>query len=275
MERSFSCWGWNAENGFALLLVLLWLPLLAFVATYITESAHSAISTVANLRGSAAAEAAADGAVNRAIFQALAGAWGADSSAHLIQTAYSVAEVRIDDEGEKLDVNIAPAVLVQALLQQCGIAPRTAVSIAGAIVDWRTPDLVPSPGGAKAPQYRSAGRPYTPPGQRFVSIDELGLVLGMTPALLACIAPHVSIYSLSVPSWQTSGDPVIRQALAIAYPDDQLHGGSGVLRDAAVVRVTAVATVRNGSRFQRVAVVRIRPVSDDDNFTYKVLDWEQ
>jgi general secretion pathway protein K len=258
-----------------LLIVLWWLALLVFLAAQITAATRTTILIASNNRASAAAEAQTDGAVNEAIFQVLAQRWKADGTAHFVRWPQGVNEVRIDDEGDRVDPNVAPAVLLQALLHECSATPKTAMELAAAIAEWRSLDMLQSTtGNAKAPQYRAAGLGYAPPNTRFVSVDELGLVLGMTHDLLACLQPHVSVYSLSVPSSVTTSDPVIRQALTEAYPYDTAQSVTATVREIAVIRITATAQVLGGGRFRRVAVVRVAPAEPDDAFTYQILSWE-
>jgi general secretion pathway protein K len=156
------------------------------------------------IRGNAVAEARADGAVNEAIFQVLTRHWKADGAPHVVPGAQVVTEVRVDDEAGKIDPNVAPAVLMQALLRECGAPPKTAAQLADTIAEWRSVDLLQANGSLRGAQYRLAGRSYLPPNSRFVSVDELGLVLGMTSTLLGCLEPHISVYSLSVPALETT-----------------------------------------------------------------------
>lgn len=265
----------RASPGFALLVVLWWLSLMAFLAVRMIATSHTAGIAAANIRGSAVTEAAADGAVNQAIFAVLAGQWAADRAIHLVRSTQAIAEVAIEDEGEKVSLNVAPPALLQSLLQECGLPPGPAAALAAAIAGWRAPELTPAASGALAIQYRSAGRGYIPPGKRFISLDELGLVLGMTPALFTCIAPHVSTYTLSIPSWQTTTDQVVRRALARAYPDDPMHPVSGTAYEPAVIRISASARDTSGTIFRRVAIVRIAPLPSEQDFTYRILLWER
>ncbi len=254
--------------------MLWWLALLMFLAMQITAATHTSVLIAANFHGSAVAEARADGAVNEAIFQVLVGNWKADGAPHVVPDAQVVTEVRIDDEGGKIDPNVAPAALMQALLRQCGAPPKTAAQLADTIDEWRSIDLLQPAGSVGGAQYRLAGRSYLPPNSRFVSIDELGLVLGMTPALLQCMEPHVSVYSLSVPSLLTTTDPMVRQALTAAYPYDTAQTVAATAYRPAVIRVTATTGKSDGSRFSRVAVVRVVPAEPDENYVYKILSWE-
>jgi general secretion pathway protein K len=77
----------------------------------------------------------------------------------------AAATVRVESEQGKVNPNLAPAPLLQALLLPLGVEPRAAASLAASILDWRTAGQRPRPGGAKEPQYRAAGRDYAPPGR--------------------------------------------------------------------------------------------------------------
>ena len=98
----------QTNNGFALVIVLWWLTLLVFLSTQNIAGSRTEVMIASNIRGSTTAEAEADGAVNEAIFQILSRRWGVDGVTHLIRGAQAVAEVRIDDEGEKIDPNVTP-----------------------------------------------------------------------------------------------------------------------------------------------------------------------
>jgi general secretion pathway protein K len=266
----------SRQRGFALLVVLWSLALLSFLTAHITTASHLAVLTARNIRASGAAEAAADGAIYVAIFHALEAPeqrWLADGSLHIVRSPRAVTEVQIADEGTRVDLNVAPVVLLQALLHGCGAAPSTALRLASAIYDWRSLDLLGTASRVKIQQYMLAGLNYAPPGAKFVSADEVGLVLGMTPALLACLEPHITVYSSSIPLLQTTTDPVVRQALAEAYPEDVMHPQPAPPPSVAVIRIIATTREASGGRFRRVAVVRIAPAQPAVDFAYKILLW--
>jgi general secretion pathway protein K len=262
------------SRGFALVVVLWWLALLTLLLTQIASSSHTERLVAANIRAAAIAEAAADGAVNQALFQFLTHHWPANGASHLVRGQLAVAEVRIDDEASKIDPNVTPVFVMQALLRVCGAAPTQAERLAIAISQWRSVDILHRVDGDLTMQYREARLGYIPPNKRFVSDGELGLVVGMTPALLTCLAPHISVYSLSVPSPQTTDDPVIRQALAEAYPGDAVRPPAAPVHEVTVIRISAVAQAASGGRFRRTALVRLASAAPEENFVYKVLSWE-
>lgn len=261
-------------NGFALLIVLGWLSVLFLLMTQMIANTRMAVAISSNIRSSAMLEAVADGAVNEAIFQTLTLGWTADGTPHIHRWPQAVTEVRVEDEGGRIDPNVAPAALIQALLRECGASPKAAANLADAIAEWRSLDTLQTDRATKNARYRTAGLGYVPPNARFVSVDELGLVLGMTPDLVACLEPHVSVYALSVPSVQTTSDPLVRQALASAYPYETVQPVAATVREVAVIRITATAVGPGGIRFRRTAVVRVVPAEPEEHFTYKILSQE-
>jgi general secretion pathway protein K len=260
------------NGGFALLVVLWGIALIVLIVSHIASSSQMEVLIARNIRTSTVAEAAADGAANHAIFLYLAHQWAADGVTHLVRGVQAVSEVRIENEDARIDPNVAPSVLIAALLRICGATPRQAERLAVAISEWRSVDVLRPFGGEQAPQYSAAGLPYRPPNKRFVSKDELGLVIGMTPELLSCIRPHISVYSLSVPSLQRTSDQVVRRALMEAYPDDRV-GPAQFTPEAAVIRVSAAAQAAGG-KFLRVGIVRIA-VPDNERTPFEIVSWER
>ncbi|HET7881584.1 MAG TPA: hypothetical protein VFL55_11910 [Acetobacteraceae bacterium] len=257
-----------------LLIVLWWLALLALIVTQLVASGRTEARIAANLRDGAIAEAVADAAVHRAIFQVLAHRWDIDGRLREVGSEQGTALVRIDDEGSKIDPNVAPPPLMAALLRACGAPTKTADALAAAIYQWRGIDVTGTVAGKIAQQYSAASLGYLPPNKRFVSEDEVGLVLGMTPDLLACIRPHISVYSLSLPSLSTSNDRLVRQALVDAYADAAVVPVGQRMQEVSVVRILATAQTVAGTRFRRLAIVRVINATLDERFAYRILYWE-
>jgi general secretion pathway protein K len=205
----------DRQRGFALLIVLWTLAFLSLIGATLVATSRQDTQRARNLIDGAAAEAAADGAVQQAIYGLLdpsARRWRPDGTLHVLRSGQNRIEVRIENESSKVNPNIAPVELMQALMVDLGASSATAARIAAAIADWRSQGDQPLPLGAKAPQYAAAGRDYAPPGASFESLDELGAVLGMTPDLLARLRPHLTLYSEADPDASTT-DPVVAAAL--------------------------------------------------------------
>ena len=161
------------QRGFALLIVLLTVAVLALLGTQLVATARERSLLARNLRDAALLETATNGAVQHAIFAMLDRSgprWRLDGSIHTVAVGPVVVAVRLDDEAGKINPNVASEDLLAALLSGIGVDPLKAASLAAAIVDWRTPGAQPLPLGAKAPRYAAAGLDYGPPGTGFARI---------------------------------------------------------------------------------------------------------
>ena len=207
-------------RGAALLLVLWLIALLAalvgaFALTARTEHLQGRVLH----RGAAAAEIARAGleyAVARALDPSPDGRWLPDGRDYAWQFHGATLTLRIVDESGKVDLNAAPAPLLAALLVAAGAEAELAERVAGAIVDWRDVDDLGQPvGAAEDPQYAAAGLPYGAKDAPFQDVGELQQVLGMTPALYAAVAPHVTVYSAMPSPDPRYAGAVVLQALGI------------------------------------------------------------
>ena len=253
------------ERGFALLIVLWSLVLLAFLGSQMAAAGRGETQLSANLRNGAVAEAAAEGAVHEALFHLLDSSnrhWRADGLLREIRFPNALVQLRIRSEAGKVNPNTASPELLQALLHAVGADQRSAASIAAAITEWRFPDAQ-----SRASQYRAMGHGYGPPGAPFETIGELGLVLGMTPELLARLSPHLSLYHDGEAD-PAAADPVVLQAMRAL---GSVPPSAGVA-DEIVLAITAAAEGVNGTRFVRRAVVRLG--GPDRGRPYRILTWE-
>ncbi len=258
-------------GGFALLLVLWTMALLGLLVARFTATGRTEVQVAANQREAAVTQGAADGAVHEAVLRLLQGAWLPDGRVRKVLVAETEVEVRAKTQAMKVNPNMAPAQVLQALLVGVGVEAATATVLARAIVDWRQAKPQSLSGGLKLAQYRSAGLPYGPANRLFDSVDELGLVIGMTPALLARIRPMLSVYQDGdVPEPAVAIAAATTEAPVPATDPWQL-GGSGRIM---VVMIIATAKGASGGLFTRRAVVRLRAESSLDQAPYQILTWE-
>ncbi len=232
--------GSAAQNGFALLVVLWSVVFLAFLMTQILANSRTAISLAANLRAAAQADAADDGAINEAIFHALAAGqanWPADATPHPLTIGAIAVTVRIENLAGRVNPNIASGALLTGLLRAVGEPANTAAQLAQNILDWRSPAPSLQAAAALADTYRAAGLPYGPPATQFADLDQLSHVLGFTQALLERLKPHLSLYQPGDPDPKIA-DPAVRQA--IVFASVQNPTGTGY-EGAPVVRIVACA----------------------------------
>lgn len=267
----------DRESGFALLIVLWTVALLALVVTHMTAAARGEARIADGVRNAARAQVAADGAVREAIFRLLDNSpsrWQADGTTRAVRVAGGTVLVRIEDEAGKIDLNRATLPVLTSLLLGIGLDPGRSAALAATIMDWRISSEGPLPSGAKAPQYAAAGRPYGPPSADFQSIDELSMVLGMTPDIFRRLAPLVTVYG-SADVDRSKADPVLAQVIADnsrSAPASNGQADDGWQPRPPVVDITAVAVV-NGARFGRRAMVVIRAGTPERPRPYRIVSW--
>lgn len=258
------------ERGFALLIVLWSLVLLTLLATGLTASGRADVQLAINLRTAAVAQAAADGAVYEAAFHLLdpATRWAADGEVRRLDGPGVRVTLRIENEAGKINPNIAPSELLQALLLQVGVEAQRAANLANAIVDWRFPRGVARLASGQPVDYRNAGLTYGPPGSPFESVSEVGAVLGMTPAILARIAPYLSVFTEGEPDPRVAS-PAVSRALRQATGADPVR--TGAMPPPRVVIITATADTAAGSRFVRRAAIKLGATAKEP--LVEVLTW--
>ena len=262
------------SRGFALLIVLWTLVLIAFVVAHITASGRTEIRIADNLVDNAIARAAADGAISEAIFNLSnprpEQRWPLDGAPRELAVGDSRIALRLEDEASRINPNLASPLLLQALLQNLGANPQVARRLAGAIAEWVGSAQDSRPPEAVLADYRAAGLDYQPPGAPLESLNELGRVIGVTPAVLAALWPHLSLYAPAEPS-RRGTDPVVAAALAMAAQSGEATTQTEPTPpDIVTARITAVASGPGKARVERIAVVRSGAALPNG---YAVLAW--
>lgn len=196
----------RAQRGIALIVVLWLTVLLAVIASGFAYSMRGEALAARNTMSLAQARAAADGSVDRAVFELMRSpglptnhpdAWSADGRPRTWKDGEIEITVSAVDESARIDLNSAPDALLRALLENVGgLDADAAQRVLEAILDWRDPDDLRRPNGAEVADYRAAGLKYGPTNGRFESAGELARVLGVTPALMAKLSDSLTVYSL-------------------------------------------------------------------------------
>jgi general secretion pathway protein K len=260
------------SRGFALLIVLWTLVLIAFLVAHITASGRTEVRIAENLAVNAAASAAADGAISAAIFNLMdpnpAQRWPLGVP-HTIAVGHARVVLQLQDEATWINPNTAPPQLIEALLQATGSDPAQARTLAAAIRVWVGSGALARPQDAVLAEYRAAGLDYGPPGAPLETIDELGRVLGMTPAVLAAIRPHLTLLGPPQPN-PASTDPVVAAALAALPKTGAPLAVAATPADLMTTRITAIAIGPGNARVARRAIVRFGTLLPKG---YDVLYW--
>ncbi len=255
------------ERGFALLIVLWTLVLVALIVSHMVAAARQETRLAANLRTGAELGAVADGGVHEAIFHVLdksAAHWAADGLVHRSANRQVSLDIRVRSEAGKVNLNTAPLDLLSALLRETGLDRAAADGIAVAIVAWRArPGQAPSMAAA----YRQAGREYEPPNAPFESVRELEDVLGVTPAILGKVAPYLTIYHDGNVNL-AAADPIVQRAVEDVYGAIPAPGRAEP--DESVIHVSVVASL-GPARAGREAIIRLGPAPGGR--LYQVMTW--
>jgi general secretion pathway protein K len=263
----------GVDRGFALLIVLWMLVLITLLVATMSAAGRSEVRITASLRAAEIAREAVDGGVEEAIFRVATGQWGPGPIPQRIRVGEVLVEVRVEDEAGKVNVNDVPPELMNALLQEIGVPPATAASLTAAIEDFHSSRIEPLPGGAKAPQYLAAGLPYGPSSKPFRSLDEVRLVLGMTPEIFARLAPYISVTKVTGLDL-AKADPVVRHAsAAVSALRAQFPPTTFDPSGALTVQIFG-RTVSGPAGATRHAVVRLGQGRSVVDSLYRLLSWD-
>ncbi|WP_315722113.1 MULTISPECIES: type II secretion system protein GspK [unclassified Bradyrhizobium] len=181
-------------------LSVLWgLALLTAIALSLSWSSSVSYGLARNGIEQAALNALVDAGVNAAIDGLLDARadrrWHADGRLYMLDFNGTQIGIRIQDELGRVDLNQTDEAMLNSLLLSAGLDARAAADLADKIVDWRTATSLKHLNGAKDRDYASRNAAYHPRNGPFQSVDELLLVMDMTPAIFARIAPALTVHS--------------------------------------------------------------------------------
>ena len=253
------------------------MALLSLLASQVTGAGRAETKLANALRGGAQLQAAADAAAYETIWHMLDGGgdyWPPGAMTTVINEPAGAVRVTVTDDRGKLDINQSPVALLAALFSVVGADRGTAQLAANGIADWRSQQ----PAGADTDtplmaSYRSDGRVWGPAGQEFQRLDELRMVIGMTPALYAASLPYLTL-ALEQGPWTAYAGPVVLTAIARAKRDAGLTVDPADPRGPVVLSLEARATGANGAAFVRRMLFRLDGTLSGPAWKYRVLSWE-
>lgn len=179
---------------------VLWgLGLLSAIALSLLWTSNMSYRLVHNDLEIASSNAMAEAAVNRAVVGLLDPQpdrrWRTDGIAQSFEFAGTRIKVSIQSELGRIDLNQAEEPIFVGLLRSTGLDAGSANSLVDKILDWRTATPLKHLNGAKEQEYQASGSAFQPRNGPFQSVDELLLVMDMTPAIFRRIAPALTVYS--------------------------------------------------------------------------------
>jgi general secretion pathway protein K len=194
--------GGRGQRGFALLVVLSALGLLAVVGAGFAHVARSHIRLAATAAASARAEALADAGVHIVILDLMAARESGPGSRRFALDATPLAcnagggatlSIAVQDEAGKVDINIASPMLIRALVLGSGVSAGEAA--VDAILDYRDGDDDRRISGAERAEYLAAGRLHGPRNGPFLAVEDLASVLGLTQTDADRLRLFVTVHS--------------------------------------------------------------------------------
>lgn len=185
----------GGEDGYALLVAVIAMAVLAGLAIGLTATARTHLDLAAARIERARLKADADAGVVLAV-RALAMTgrerrWIPDGRPHSLVFDGASLVVRIEDERGKIALNEIDEKEVRAMFAALGVEGDALDALTDAFLDWRDPDNEVRPHGAEAAYYAPLGR--KPRNGPLRSLDEMLEIRGMTRALFARLRPAASV----------------------------------------------------------------------------------
>lgn len=207
--------GRTRSLGIALILVLWVLTLLTVMAVGMTAAQRTETALADNRIGQARFRALADAAIAYAMYRLMQagpsagpglGSGAADDGEGGEQTDWipngaprpwqfdgMALTVAVYNESSRVNLNLAQAPVLAALMVALGVEDKQAGALADAILDFRDEDDLKLLNGAEDADYASAGLPIGAKDAPFAAVEELQQVLGMTPELYRLLAPELTV----------------------------------------------------------------------------------
>jgi general secretion pathway protein K len=276
------------QRGVALLLVLWACTLLAILlGGYAAMARTEGLQARYQFAGTQA-HYAAEAGLMRAIYglqDPLAKQrWIGDGRSYTFKYDQATVVVRATDEGGKVDLNTDTPEALQGLFRAAGLSPDKASQLAERVVDWRSMPTMPDQAETQRAAYAAAGRDYGPRHGPFATIEEVQMVLGMTPALYRRIAPVLTIWAGNTSPNPNTAPPLALQAIPGITPqqlaviratrEKNAHDPSLALNNGTTHSIESTATLADGTRAVLRATIRMRPGLAGVK-PYAVLRWQE
>ena len=283
----------SSERGFVIVAVLWLVAALAALAVIFSAYLSSSARAIALNDSALETEALVSAGVELTAYQLRLAREDARPSQGSFRARLNGSELAVTflTEAARVDLNAAPKELLANLLTVLGAAQDDARQFADRIVGWRT-KATPERVGNEDALYLAAGRSYTPRQAPFAHVNELGLVLGLPPALVERALPFVTVFSgapgvdpLSAPPEVIAALPgmtplSLKQFLSdrAALPSDPAAIAAalgeakalGTVRKSQAYRLLIRVHLQNGRNTASEVVISLRGEEDP----YRVLSWQ-
>ena len=283
----------SSERGFVIVAVLWLVAALAALAVIFSAYLSSSARAIALNDSALETEALVSAGVELTAYQLRLPREDARPSQGSFRTRLNGSELAVTfvSEAARVDLNAAPKELLANLLTVLGAAQDDARQFADRIVGWRT-KATPERVGNEDALYLAAGRSYTPRQAPFAHVNELGLVLGLPPALVERALPFVTVFSGAPGVDPLSAPPEVMAALPgmtplslkqflsdrASMPSDPAAIAAalgeakalGTVRKSQAYRLLIRVHLQNGRNTASEVVISLRSEEDP----YRVLSWQ-
>lgn len=267
-------------NGFALITVLWVTAFLSAIAGAVSYQSKNSLAMANNVVAEFKTRHAAEGALfltasklyKRELLQGLK--LKSSNFNYAIDDGQVV--VGVADESGKVDLNLAPVELLSALINTVGLDEPSSISLANAIADWRDNDQLSRPNGAEDKDYLRQGYDYQAKDDEFDSIEELGLVLGMSDEIYNKVKPYITVYSQDIGVNISLASLTVKNAVLLAM---SRTGGDEIASDyvsstgGLTYTLQAKASLPSGIASSLSAIIRFQQGNSAEPFV--ILSWQQ
>ncbi|PHR01395.1 MAG: hypothetical protein COB29_14730 [Sulfitobacter sp.] len=187
------------QSGIAVLSVILCVAIMASLAAAVLNLERQSHQIVSQDRNDLKSQSI----VEAALIQTVAGMlernpklrWKSNGSPRRLEIHNVGAIVTIRSENNRLDVNTATRSAWIQLLKSSRLPFEMADKLTDQIFDWKDENQLVRLNGAEQSAYIADGRSHLPENRPFTHVTELAAVLNMTPELLACLLPSLTLHS--------------------------------------------------------------------------------
>jgi general secretion pathway protein K len=209
------------EQGVVLLLVLLILTLISVLVLSWAQEWRTELLLAANFREASQCRRLAEGGVYYALgklmetksleaslatprgsvetLTLLGASWKGSQESHQIKLPGGLVQVRVEDEGGKVNINQANEIELATLFSAIEVPRERVPAIVDSILDWRTKGDQPRLYGAKSSYYLGLDPPYVARNGPLEAVEELAWVRGFENSPML---PRLSEWLTVMPSSQ-------------------------------------------------------------------------
>lgn len=285
------------EKGLALIVVLWVLTLLIIMASSFALTIQRETAIILGVKQKSEAMALTEAGVNYAIVELLnpdkTKRWSSFNSLYNVEFLGNQLRIQIADESGRISLNSADKSTLMQLFTSMAIDHTAADHLSDAILDWRDKDNELQANGAEQGEYKAAGLAYIPRNGAFESMEELQMVLGMTPEIYQQLEPVISIYSSNKQINPTTASRKVLLTLAgvteamvdeyLAQRADNVRNHVPVLKPdwyqsqssqaSNVFRIITEVRMDDNSTQQTLAIIRLTKATN--GLPYEILKWDE